>query len=1367
MKRKKSSLTTGVALLTCLMAGSASAAVTPYSWIRAGEAGLMADSSGSNHPFNAAFSSGCQDGAGGGGLTAAVISAVAAGGPLGGTSTTSTFSTRWGSFSCGNSGMWIQGPNNTVPPASQWSLPATNWVMECWVLPVGTGRSGNGQTSQFMSTGTGHFGGTPRGAAFRTTYNAETETVIISAHAIGPTPESNFQIGEPVVSDKTRWIHVAVVNDNGVSTFYVNGVPSGEGAAYDQGPITGTVPYIGSGQDTGNPFNGYLDELRYSTFAPGAFQPSDLLVLPAGPGFIKQPESMTVWNGGPAPFEVITTLSPDNSFQWKRDGVDLPGETLSEYYIPAVTAADSGKVYSVAVSDGTVTTTTPDATLTVVPNQTENNEFFRSAIQAESSLIAFFPVDGDGGANLTNVKNAGAGAELKGTASFDGRSNRSYGQRALRLKGDGDAMLAANTGFEFTDGTGTIEALVYLDSPVTQNQKTLFSVAANPATVYYAFEASPDGTALVYRNDAAVTASWSVSPSLLGRLAHVAFVFTAGKVTAYVDGVSLGTKDHASFGTTSGLQANIGSLGVNNEGLPANAWNGSIDEIAIYSDALSESAIAVHNSRFIYGTAVTAPTIQASPSGTRNLLAGGAPVFRVNASGTAPLSYQWKLNGNPILDNPSAATASFTVMNSTVASSGEYTVTVSNPQGSITSDPFTVNFAAPPADDKYASFVLADHPVSYWRLNETAGTVLKDYAGGHDGVYASTVGLGVPGQDTIPDLAATFSGSASPVANAVVPYTPNHNPTGPFSVEFWAKPNVSGNIARAVIGTQNRNTGRAGWAVYQGFNVNGWEAHIGFAETVLFIQGSTAPTAGRWDHVVVTWDGNNIARIYVNGVDDTASATVNGPHRNNLSQPLEIGSRFNGSVPYNGTIDEVAFYQSTLTPDQIRQHWSASWVNPVITQQPPETLNAVEASTITIAATVTGYPNTYRWLKDGVAIEAATNPDGTAHYPQGFTSPTLVIAQGTLEDSGTYQLEITHPLLNLTTVNVALTVAADLTSPTIRYVTADASASRVRVAFDRWVSPDSASVPANYVFDKGVTATGVALTTDPAVLDVITTGLAPNTSYTLSISGVKDQRVSQNLIQPNSTTFKSYVLTSGTLALDFYAKIPGTSVDSLRNDAQFPNGVYTNLVLTNFSTLALTAGDWNSNPAFGPRNLGSDYGVRVYGWITPPKSGNYTFFLRSDDASELLLSGDESTATTQIAFESACCEGFKEPAEGVTETSAPQALVAGQKYFIEVLNKEGGGGDFVEVAWREESDTTPAGSLKPIPAEFLSSLAPAPQARFNAPVLAGGQIVISWVGTGVLQESTDLTTWTAVAGNPASPYQAATPGTRKFYRIQE
>jgi hypothetical protein len=66
-----------------------------------------------------------------------------------------------------------------------------------------------------------------------------------------------------------------------------------------------------------------------------------------------------------------------------------------------------------------------------------------------------------------------------------------------------------------------------------------------------------------------------------------------------------------------------------------------------------------------------------------------------------------------------------------------------------------------------------------------------------------------------------------------------------------------------------------------------------------------------------------------------------------------------------------------------------------------------------------------------------------------------------------------------------------------------------------------------------------------------------------------------------------------------------------------------------------------------------------------------------------------------------------------------------------------------------------------------STTPPAPQ--FSPPTIHNGQLTITWTGGGVLQESTDLHTWTAVSGNPASPYNVsigATGGT-KFYRVMQ
>jgi len=1356
------------AIATCLLPVWATAAVTPYSWIRGGEIGITADSSGLNHPFNASFSSGCDAGAGGGGLNAAVTSINAVGGPLGPGGAISTVATRWGSFNCGTSGTWIQGPNNTLPTPEMWQLPATNWVMECWVLPVDTGASRGGTNAQFMSTGTGHFGGIPGGAAFRTTFEplveGEDSVVVLRCVALGSGYPELLEvepriplIGEPTALPTDRWTHLAVVNDNGITTLYVNGVATGP-TRNDVTPPSG-IPYIGSGEDTRVPFNGFLDELRYSTFEPGQFTVADLLLRPAGAGFISQPQSASVWDGGAAPFETLPVLDPDTSFQWKRDTADILGATGPDYIIQSVTPADSGSVFNLIATNNGIPTTTPGATLTVVPQQTANNAFFRSAIEAEASLLAFFPVDTFSGATITNTKDATRNATLQGVAYFDGRTDRSYGQRAIRLRGEGEAVIPANPAFEFTGGTGTIEALVYLDTPGSQHPKTIFSVSGEAGALYYAFQAAPDGNSLLYKNESDPQGvSWAVSPSLLGRFAHVALVFSATQVTAYVDGLPLGAKENTQFGATPGLPARIGSAGVDFEGAPMEPWTGTVDELAIYGDALSDNTIAVHNSRFIFGTAVTAPTIESSPTGTFNSLAGGAPIFQVRAVGTAPLTYQWNKDGVPITGNATATTSTLTILNSTAASSGSYTVTVTNPIDSVTSPAFTVTFTDPAPTDRYAALVLADGPAAYWRLNETSGTTLADSVGGFNGIYVPAgVDLGIEGPFGIaPDTAVRFKQTG---LAASVPYTPLLNPTGAFSVEFWAKPDQSGNIGRAIIGTQNRNTGRAGYAIYQGFNGAFWEAHLGTGETVMFLPNATTPApfaptppvAGRWDHVVMTWNGSNFAGLYVNGRLEGMD-TSGRPHRNNLSQPLEIGSRFDGTTPYFGTIDEVAFYNYALTAEQIENHFSIAYFPSSITAQPTPVPNGLETETITLTPGVTGFPNTYQWQKDGASLEGdEINPDGSLKYPQGVNGASLAISQSLPGDSGQYRLLVTNPLGNSQTEPVTVTVSLDTTPPTVTSVTASPTLDRVRIAFNKPMLHSSLTTLGNYTFSGGLTPVDVTVTNDPSVMNITTTGMAPGTAYTLNIAGVRDSRISQNLIVPVTLPFTSFVQTQGLLAWDYYLGIGGTAVDMLVFDLQYPAGVWTTRFLTSFSTTDITPGGaLDNNPEFGPA-LGNNYGASVYGWLTPTTTGNYTFFLSSDDASELWISTDATPANADlIAFEAGCCRGFLESG---TVTSEPITLTAGTSYFIQALYKEGGGGDYVHVAWREESDTTPAAQLTPIPGQFLSTFAPAPSVP-DGPVdiqLSGSTATISWNGTGSLERSIDLVTWNIIAG-AASPY---------------
>jgi len=87
-----------------------------------------------------------------------------------------------------------------------------------------------------------------------------------------------------------------------------------------------------------------------------------------------------------------------------------------------------------------------------------------------------------------------------------------------------------------------------------------------------------------------------------------------------------------------------------------------------------------------------APAVTAQPR-TQTIATGASVTLFVTATGDAPLSYQWKLNG---ADIPGATAAALTVNNAEAANAGAYTVVVTNPAGSITSEPAILTVTAPP-----------------------------------------------------------------------------------------------------------------------------------------------------------------------------------------------------------------------------------------------------------------------------------------------------------------------------------------------------------------------------------------------------------------------------------------------------------------------------------------------------------------------------------------------------------------------------------------------------------------------------------------------------------------------------------------------
>jgi hypothetical protein len=83
------------------------------------------------------------------------------------------------------------------------------------------------------------------------------------------------------------------------------------------------------------------------------------------PAIASQPASITADDGATASFNV--TASGENlSYQWQRNGTNIPGATLAVYTTPTLALADSGAVYTVVITNTAGTATSNPATLTVV-----------------------------------------------------------------------------------------------------------------------------------------------------------------------------------------------------------------------------------------------------------------------------------------------------------------------------------------------------------------------------------------------------------------------------------------------------------------------------------------------------------------------------------------------------------------------------------------------------------------------------------------------------------------------------------------------------------------------------------------------------------------------------------------------------------------------------------------------------------------------------------------------------------------------------------------------------------------------------------------------------------------------------------------
>jgi hypothetical protein len=276
-----------------------------------------------------------------------------------------------------------------------------------------------------------------------------------------------------------------------------------------------------------------------------------------------------------------------------------------------------------------------------------------------------------------------------------------------------------------------------------------------------------------------------------------------------------------------------------------------------------------------------------------------------------------------------------------------------------------------PVRADYQSAVLADHPLAYYRFNDSTTRNLLNYnvgslgaAGNASNDLASVTGgvvHSMPGAIAgDPDGAVFFDYTTRTEIpfNAAI-NTPNNQA---FTMESWIYP-VSDQASTGMGVWCNRYTQgptRQGWVMYQrGANSNtsgatsgpgvGWEVRMYNNQDTsghLDVTSGVPFTIGKWQHVVVVYDPvqvtNATLTIYIDGVAANTNiwAATDGVTPgyypclgNNAVQPngppaMSLGgyNNANGGTygfenPWTGGIDEFAWYSNKLSAAEILAHY--------------------------------------------------------------------------------------------------------------------------------------------------------------------------------------------------------------------------------------------------------------------------------------------------------------------------------------------------------------------------------------------------------------------------------------------------------------
>ena len=431
------------------------------------------------------------------------------------------------------------------------------------------------------------------------------------------------------------------------------------------------------------------------------------------PSITAQPSNTTVAAGQPATFGVTATGTAPLTYQWKKNGSTIGGATSASYTTPATTQSDSGAQFTVTVTNSVSSVTSNPASLTVN---------LAPSITAQPVSRAV---------NVGQTATFSVAATGTGTLSYQWKRNGTAIGGATLASYTTSAASASDNGAQFTvtvtDLVGsvtsnaailTVNAAPSISSQptgqtVNAGQSATFSVAAlGTGTLTYQWKkggnAISGATSASYTTPATVasdsgsqfTVTVSNSFGSVTSAAATLTVTVAPTITSQPASRTVNVGQTATFTVTASGTGSLTYQWKKNGGVigGANAASFTTPPAAASDNGASFTVTVTGTSGSVTSNAATLtvngpPSITAQPA-SKTVLAGQTATFSVTAAGTGALSYQWNKGGAPI---GGATASSYTTPATTTADSGtQFTVTVTNSVGNVTSNPasLTVNASA-------------------------------------------------------------------------------------------------------------------------------------------------------------------------------------------------------------------------------------------------------------------------------------------------------------------------------------------------------------------------------------------------------------------------------------------------------------------------------------------------------------------------------------------------------------------------------------------------------------------------------------------------------------------------------------------------